>query len=53
MSPKAKPGLNQTLRITISKTADGRSEYLQIMSADVVSVNIVLVASNFIVEDKR
>lgn len=53
---KKKP-LNMTkgnvLRILISKTANGQGEYLQVMSPDMVSINIVLVADRFELEDKR
>lgn len=41
------------LKVTISKTADGQSDYMQIMSVDLLSVNIVLVAPKIEVEDAR
>ena len=41
------------LTVTIAKTRDGVSDYLQVMSEDMVSVNIVLIADKIIVEDKR
>ena len=39
-------------RITVSKTSDGDSDYIQIMSDDFLSVNIVLVGSVDL-EDRR
>ena len=45
-------GVNN-LKVTISKTADGQSDYMQIMSVDLLSVNIVLVAPKIEVEDAR
>lgn len=41
------------LKITLSKTAQGDADYMQVMSDDVVSVNIVLVAERIDVEDGR
>lgn len=41
------------LRVTISKTRDGLGEYLQVMSADQTSVNVVLIAGKIVVEDAR
>lgn len=41
------------LRLTLSKTATGAAEYLQIMSDDSLSVNIVLVAEKIEVIDTR
>ena len=41
-----------TLRVTIQKATDGR-DYLQIMSEDQTSVNIVLIAENIIIIDYR
>jgi hypothetical protein len=43
----------QPLKVTISKTSDGKSDYMQIISADVISVNIVLVSEKIEVEDAR
>lgn len=40
------------LRIEIQKARDGR-DYVQIMSEDQTSVNIVLVSEEITVEDKR
>ena len=41
------------LNVTISKTSDGESDYLQIMSPDMLSINIVLVATEIVVSDTR
>lgn len=41
------------LDITITKTTDGKQDYIQIMSGDMISVNIVLVAAKIIVQDHR
>ena len=41
------------LNVTITKTADGKQDYIQIMSDDVISVNVVLVADRIKVEDHR
>ena len=41
------------LNVQITKTADGSSCYLQIMSADMVALNIVLVADKIVVKDDR
>jgi hypothetical protein len=41
------------LTIQISQTADGRSNYLQILSGDQLSINVVLVASEITVTDAR
>lgn len=41
------------LIVTISKTTDGQSEYLQIMHADLMTVNIVLIASQIEIRDAR
>lgn len=40
------------LNVTIQKARDGR-DYLQIMSEDYISVNIVLVSEKITVEDQR
>jgi hypothetical protein len=42
----------ETLTVTIQKARDGR-DYLQIMSGDYTSVNIVLIADKIIVKDSR
>ncbi len=41
------------LTVTISKTAMGNQDYLQIMSDDLVSVNIVLIADEIQIKDDR
>ena len=43
----------QKLKITVSKTADGEFDYLQILSGDQFSLNIVLIAENVVVTDAR
>ena len=43
----------QPLTVTITKTSDGKDEYMQVMSADQFSVNIVLIASKITVKDAR
>jgi hypothetical protein len=41
------------LTIRITKTADGQYDYVQIMSGDVFSVNVVLIATHIDVLDQR
>lgn len=41
------------LNVTITKTSMGDSDYIQIMSDDMVSVNIVLVSEEITVADHR
>jgi len=41
------------LTITISKTSDDKRCYMQIMSDDYTSINVVLLADEIVVEDKR
>lgn len=41
------------LKITITKTADGQFDYLQILSVDQFSLNIVLIAEELEVGDAR
>lgn len=41
------------LNVTVTKTADGKQDYIQIMSSDMISVNVVLVADRIKVEDHR
>jgi len=43
----------QPLTITVTRTADGQADYVQVMSADQFSVNIVLIASKIEVRDAR
>ena len=45
--------MKNELTVTISKTSRGDQDYVQIMSKDMVSVNIVFVADKIKVEDKR
>lgn len=41
------------LTITISKTATGTSDYVQILSGDSFSLNVVLIADEIEVRDER
>ena len=41
------------LTIQISKTADRKDDYVQIMSGDMVTVNIVLIATKIEIKDDR
>ena len=41
------------LRIQVTKTADGQREYVQIMSADQFTVNVVLIANEIELIDER
>ena len=41
------------LNIQITKTAYGEKEYIQIMSKDMMSINIVLIADKIIISDDR
>lgn len=41
------------LNVTVTKTADGNRNYVQLMSADQVSINVVFVADEIVVEDHR
>lgn len=41
------------LIITITKTANGKWDYVQIMSGDNFTVNVVLIANKIIVDDHR
>ncbi len=43
----------ETLTVQLSKTSDGRRDYMQITSPDQVSVNIVLIADRLILDDRR
>jgi len=45
--------MTDKLTIQVTKTADGLQDYVQIMSADFLSVNIVLVAAEIEVQDDR
>lgn len=46
-------GILPPLRIQVTKTADGKLDYLQITSSDQFSLNIVLIAEEITVEDCR
>lgn len=41
------------LNVTVTKTSDGSREYIQIMSDDMITVNVVLVADEIEVKDAR
>lgn len=47
------PAAPAKLTITISKTSDGLRDYVQVMSSDMVSVNVVLIADQIVLEDRR
>ena len=41
------------LTIQVTKTADGSGEYVQIMSGDMMTVNVVLIAGSIEIKDDR
>lgn len=41
------------LNVTVTPTATGQGEYIQIMSDDTVTVNVVLVADKIEISDHR
>ncbi len=41
------------ITITVSKTADGKFDYVQLLSADQFSLNIVLISQAVTVKDAR
>lgn len=41
------------LTVTVTKTADCKHDYVQIMSADMLTTNIVLIADQIVVQDRR
>lgn len=43
----------QSLTVTVSKTADGSEDYMQITSADQFTLNIVLLSPSIEVNDTR
>lgn len=43
----------QKLKITVTKTSNGQDEYVQIMSGDQFTVNVVLIASEIEIVDTR
>jgi len=45
--------MEKKLLVTVTKTSNGLMDYIQIMSDDSVSVNIVLIADKITVVDHR
>jgi len=41
------------ISVTITKTSDGQGDYVQLMSDDMLSVNVVLVAREIVLKDTR
>jgi hypothetical protein len=41
------------LTVTVSKTADGKTDYLQVLSGDQFALNIVLIADKIEMRDAR
>ena len=41
------------LNVLVSKTANGKANYLQVTSDDQFSINVVLIAESITIEDKR
>lgn len=41
------------LIVTVTKTADGQQEYVQVMSSDQLTVNVVLIAKSIDIRDGR
>lgn len=41
------------IAITVSKTSDGESDYIQITSSDMMTLNVVLVATSVTIDDRR
>ena len=41
------------LTITITRTVDGLFDYVQVLSSDQFSLNIVLIAQEIVISDKR
>lgn len=41
------------LTVTLSRTADGAADYMQILSLDQFSLNIVLIADVIVIDDAR
>ena len=41
------------LKLTLSKTQDGRHDYLQIVSEDQFALNLVLIADQIEMDDRR
>ena len=45
--------VDEVLRVTISRTADNKQDYIQVLSQDGIAVNVVLIAHEIIVFDAR
>ena len=45
--------LLEKVSIQISCIADGTGQYLEVMSSDMVSLNVVVMAKEFVVYDER
>jgi len=43
----------EKINVNISKTSNGTADYLQIMSKDMITINIVLIAEEIKVIDRR
>ena len=41
------------LKVMISRTADGKNDYMQIISGDQFKVNVVLIADSIEIQDSR
>lgn len=41
------------VKVTVTKTADGKGDYVQIMSDDMLSLNVVVVAQEIVLKDER
>jgi hypothetical protein len=41
------------LNVTVTRTSTGDQDYIQIMSEDMISVDVVLVADKIVVKDHR
>ena len=50
---KSAPTVGMALKITVSPTANGNGTYVQIMSADGFSINVVLIAESVEIQDAR
>lgn len=53
MPERGQREVEMMLNVTITKTSTGMADYIQIMSDDQISVNIVLVADKIKVDDHR
>jgi hypothetical protein len=45
--------MTDKLYVTVSKTSKGDQDYMQIMSSDMTSINIVLIAGRIEIKDAR